>query len=181
MAAPWPPIRQFATIGARTQIAVPQERAPGNSNLSVGSTHTALYGVGECPLFAHLRRLSDVSNRRLADVADRGLGRLNWADSRPKRVASGRTGPRAKAVIPLRGVSIFCRKCLEGGVIRATTLADSRHPFRSAAPEHGVAQRAMSRLWVGKLLCTNHNGPKRSLERREFIKDVGEDRLADRP
>jgi hypothetical protein len=31
------------------------------------------------------------------------------------------------------------------------------------------------------LLCTNHNGPKRSLERREFIKDVGEDRLADRP
>jgi hypothetical protein len=68
-------------------------------------------------------------------------------------------------------------------VIRATTLADSRHPFRSAAPEHRVAQRAMYHLWIGKLqlLCTNHNGPKRSLERREFIKDVGEDRLVDRP
>ena len=68
-------------------------------------------------------------------------------------------------------------------MIGGTTPADSRHPVRSAAPERRVAQRAMYRLWVGKLqlLCTNHSGPKRSLERREFIKDVGEARLADRP
>jgi hypothetical protein len=32
-------------------------------------------------VFAHLRRLSDVSNRREADVADRGVGRLMWAGS----------------------------------------------------------------------------------------------------
>ena len=69
-------------------------------------------------------------------------------------------------------------------MIRATTLADSRHPFRSAAPEHRVAQRAMYRLLVVKIavvMYSNHSGPKRSLERREFIKDVGEARLADRP
>ena len=44
----------------------------------------------------------DVSNRRKADVADRGLGRLKWADSSPSGTASGRTGVHAKAVIPLR-------------------------------------------------------------------------------
>ncbi len=41
-------------------------------------------------------------SRRKATVADRGLGRLNWAESAPTRVTSGRTGVRAKASIPLR-------------------------------------------------------------------------------
>jgi hypothetical protein len=40
--------------------------------------------------------------RREAVVADSGLGRLNWADSARTEVASGRTGVRTKAVIPLR-------------------------------------------------------------------------------
>ena len=40
--------------------------------------------------------------RRKPAVADRGLGRLNWAESAPTGVASARTGVRAKAVIPLR-------------------------------------------------------------------------------
>ena len=35
-------------------------------------------------------------------VADRGLGRLNRADSAATRCTSGRTGVRAKAAIPLR-------------------------------------------------------------------------------
>ena len=39
---------------------------------------------------------------RKADVADHGLGRLNWAVSAPTAVASGRTGVRATAAIPLR-------------------------------------------------------------------------------
>ena len=37
--------------------------------------------VGGMTAICAFERLNDVSNRRLADVADRGLGRLNWADS----------------------------------------------------------------------------------------------------
>jgi hypothetical protein len=40
--------------------------------------------------------------RRIADVAGRGLGRLSWAESAPTMVASGGTGVRAIAVVPLR-------------------------------------------------------------------------------
>jgi hypothetical protein len=47
----------------------------------------------------YLRR-GDVSNRRRADVADRGFGRLNWADSVLTVAASGTTEVRAKAVVP---------------------------------------------------------------------------------
>ena len=57
---------------------------------------------------AHLRRLSDVSNRRLADVADPNPGRLSWAGSAPTRVPSGRTGVRAKAAVPMRASLPFC-------------------------------------------------------------------------
>jgi hypothetical protein len=52
------------------------------------------------PLFARSRRLSDVSNRRRPAVADRGLGRLNWAESAPTGVVTQRTGVRAKPVVP---------------------------------------------------------------------------------
>ncbi len=41
-------------------------------------------------------------SRRIADVADRGLGRLNWAGSGPTGVASGRTGAHAIAVVHCR-------------------------------------------------------------------------------
>ena len=44
----------------------------------------------------------DGRNRRLADVADHGLGRLNWADSAPTGTASGTTGVRAIAALPSR-------------------------------------------------------------------------------
>jgi hypothetical protein len=46
--------------------------------------------------------LSDVLNRREADISDHGGERLSWAKSAPTRIASGRTGVRAKADIPLR-------------------------------------------------------------------------------
>ena len=36
-----------------------------------------------------------------ADEADRGLGRLSWAESGPKRIASAKTEVRAKAAISL--------------------------------------------------------------------------------
>jgi hypothetical protein len=54
------------------------------------------------PATARSLREGDVSNRRKAPVADRRLGRLNWAESPPIEVASGKTGVRAIAVIPLR-------------------------------------------------------------------------------
>ena len=41
-------------------------------------------------------------SRRIADIADCARGRLNWAGSALTGVASGRTGVRAKAAIPLR-------------------------------------------------------------------------------
>ena len=50
-------------------------------------------------------RSADVRSRRLADVADRGLGRLSWADSAPTRATSGTTAVRAKADVPLRARS----------------------------------------------------------------------------
>jgi hypothetical protein len=50
--------------------------------------------------------LSDVSCRRKLAVADRRLGRLNWADSAPTRVASGATAVRAIAALPFR---VGCR------------------------------------------------------------------------
>lgn len=43
----------------------------------------------------------NVANRRKLPVADRDLQCLNWAESAPTGVASGRTGVRAKAAVPL--------------------------------------------------------------------------------
>jgi hypothetical protein len=42
---------------------------------------------------------------KFVSIADRHLGRLKWADNAPTRVASGRSGVRAKATIPLRARS----------------------------------------------------------------------------
>src|SRR5580700_4845932 len=47
----------------------------------------------------------DGRNRRKPAVADRDLGRLNWAETGPTRLASGRTGVGAKAALPLRARS----------------------------------------------------------------------------
>jgi len=47
-------------------------------------------------------RTADGRSRRIADVADHGLGRLDWAENAPTGVASGRTGVTEKAVVPLR-------------------------------------------------------------------------------
>ena len=74
----------------------------------------ALNGVGERRLRVDLTRsptpppndlylrTADDWSRRIADVADRRLGRPNWAESTPTRVASGRTGVWTKAGVPLR-------------------------------------------------------------------------------
>ena len=53
---------------------------------------TAICAVATSPEHARNCR-----SRRIADVADRGLGRLNWAESAPTRVASGRTGVASRS------------------------------------------------------------------------------------
>jgi hypothetical protein len=60
-------------------------------------------------LFAHLRRLSDVSNRRKPDISFGGRERRGWAESRPIGVASGGTRVRAIADIQLRARSTLHR------------------------------------------------------------------------
>jgi hypothetical protein len=59
-------------------------------------TSTGMAAICAFETFAH------VSNRRLADVADSGLGRLNWADSAHTGVTSRRTGVGALAAIRSR-------------------------------------------------------------------------------
>jgi hypothetical protein len=46
-----------------------------------------------------VRERLDVSDRRKADIAYRGLGRLSWPERGSSGVASGTTGVRAKARI----------------------------------------------------------------------------------
>jgi hypothetical protein len=53
---------------------------------------------------------SILSTLMAADVADHGPGRLDWADSAPKGIASGRIGVQAKPVIPLRARSGLNRR-----------------------------------------------------------------------
>jgi hypothetical protein len=50
-------------------------------------------------------------SRRIADVADRGLGRLIWAESAPTRVASKTTGVRAKAAFRCEREIRFTAQC----------------------------------------------------------------------
>ena len=61
--------------------------------------------------------------RRIADVADLGLGRLNWADRGPTRIASGRTGVGVRAAIRSRGLAwLRCSRRLDGGGGSSNTL-----------------------------------------------------------
>ena len=68
-------------------------------------------------------------SRRIADVADRGLGRLKWAESAPPRGVSGRTGVRAKTAFPLRA---------------RNSLHRPKRPFRCAVPAARSPPRAVS-------------------------------------
>jgi hypothetical protein len=88
---------------------------------------------------AHIR--ISVRSRRKPAVADRDLGRLNWAESEPIGVASGRTGVRAKAGIPLRacyaipydvsGQNLFAAKARKSGGSRTCRLSNYQSCHRS--------------------------------------------------
>jgi hypothetical protein len=57
---------------------------------------------GHIPTDSLVGDASNGRSRRIADVADQGLGRFNWAESGPTASAGGRTAVRPKAGIPSR-------------------------------------------------------------------------------
>ena len=90
----------------RHWLYVESERAKGgrpsrNSNGGMGSVRFGRPSRND----RYLREADDRSRR----VADRGLGRLNWADSARTGIAPGRTGVRAFAAIRLRARSTLHR------------------------------------------------------------------------
>jgi hypothetical protein len=69
------------------------------------------------------RSARNVSCRREADIANRGLGRLNRADSAPTGTALGMTAVRAIAALPLRAQnSLHCPKLKFPSCIRVAGL-----------------------------------------------------------
>src|SRR5580693_7708308 len=72
--------------------------------------------IDERPLFAQLRRQGDVANRRMTDIADRGLGCLDWGGLLPSG-ADAVDGSNAQ--IPL-----VCRQPAEGQDCRWGSVLD---------------------------------------------------------
>ena len=75
--------REEEMVASRSNQEIKWSKTSLDTNRRIqllGSIRPVRHVVGERPLFGHLRRLSDVSNRRLADVADPNPGRLNWAE-----------------------------------------------------------------------------------------------------
>lgn len=79
----------------------------GDALASCGRRRTRSASLGRFDVFAtplgndRSLRTRDGKSRRKAAVADRRLGRLNWAESSRPEVASRRTGVRVIADIPL--------------------------------------------------------------------------------
>jgi hypothetical protein len=69
------------------------------------------------------RQQSNGGERRIADVAGHGLGRLNWAESARTGVVSIRSGSRAKTAIQLR-----TRKIQTSFALREVALPRARRP-----------------------------------------------------
>ena len=78
-------------------------------------------------------RQGDVSNRRIADVADRALGRLNWADN--DRSANGRKrADRRRSTRPIRFIrDLFYR---DPGQFRLQNRNDEAQSMGSGGRRH---------------------------------------------
>jgi hypothetical protein len=110
-------------------------------------THDLHLGRGDRPVAAELAKRLGLAAalalrpnqfdwfRRKPVVADRGLGRLNWADSAPSGVASGRAGIPAIAAVPLRARS----KAGSGP-------SDSFRGTRAARPKGAATSNLASRI-----------------------------------
>ena len=97
--------REEEMVASRSNQEIKWSKTSLDTNRPIqllGSIRPVRHVVGERPLFGHLRRLSDVSNRRLADVADRGLGRLSWADCGPTRLPPDYPMLKNSKIEPLR-------------------------------------------------------------------------------
>ncbi len=76
---------------------VPQKRVVGPDQIGA-----VALGLGECgQLGWSLISATDGRSRRIADVADRGFGRLNWADTAPSLANACRSAIRPKGDVPV--------------------------------------------------------------------------------
>jgi hypothetical protein len=109
-------------------------RRPCCSSIPVAATST---GDSQNRSFRLAPRSPDGWSRRLADVADSGLGRLNWAESAPTPAALGTTAVRAKAAIPLRA---------RNGLHRPSGASLLRHPGFAQAVVHPLVPLDEARI-----------------------------------
>jgi hypothetical protein len=131
----------FGAVGSH-YTATGSRRVSGNaapSELTFPLRHSIGSSVPERPLFAHLRHRADVSCRRKAALVGREKGRRDWAESAPTRVASGRTGVRAIAVVPLQARMGFAAR--RDGVCIPTCSVSERAPAQGLA--FGADRRAV--------------------------------------
>ena len=129
---------------------------------------------------------ADGWSRRKAPVADRRLGRLNWADSAPKEIASGRTGVHAIAVVPWRARNRVPRQ----GLVEALRTLRVRSCLRPvgagnecpAGPDvgpHGSSPCQQNALVMAPALFLGL--PSRSVGSHRFAVALDADRLAAKP
>jgi hypothetical protein len=116
-------------------LGLPQEMASASCTGQLARIRSSAGRVKSGP------HASNGRSRRIADIADRGLGRLRRAVSTPTDVASGRIAVRAIAVIPWRARNRFTARSR-----RSSCLAKSE-PQRNETP----AWQKSSGEWPGIL------------------------------
>ncbi len=97
-------------------------------------------------------READGWYRRIADVADRGLGRLSWADCGPTSSPRGTTGVGTKGVIPSRALSRLDRRK------QALVEAAAERPKVKSGPSQAAACRSIAILRDGTGLRPSQHG-----------------------
>jgi hypothetical protein len=125
---PPPPPHGRSVRDPKIPIGPPSQSAPLPSR---GFLLTRLSDAGPAPspnAPAKGRRPKPFSR---ADIVGCGLGRLNWAESAPPRLASGRTGVHSIAGVPLRARNSPKRKTrprIEAAFARIATAHSSGSP-----------------------------------------------------
>jgi hypothetical protein len=94
---------------------------PSGANLTLGTSPTGRSDSRNRPEAAVRRQKRNAANRRRADVPDRGLRRLNWAESEPSVVVLGRTGVCAKAAVSLPARNKRCGSSAAPAIIRGAS------------------------------------------------------------
>jgi hypothetical protein len=132
-AAPTYPIRIRSSSCCRSQFE-PKFAAPVLRTAPSFATYLHLKS-GTQPL------PSDGRNRRIADVADRGLGRLNWADTARSKCDCRTAGPRPEQAFIEAHWTVAKA---ESGPSLATPVGPSPKPFTEAGIDRGAGRASRS-------------------------------------